>query len=84
MPHVTIRLEVDPTSRRRTVVVSYESDVDALPNEHEEEHKAMVKKLIEGGILAEGDGLRVEREGVGAVGGESTAQEDAQRAARKA
>src|SRR3990172_6673684 len=51
MPHVTIRLQVDPVTRKKTVILSYESDPGALPIEHEEEHRRIVDKLIEGGAL---------------------------------
>ena len=51
MPHVTIRLQVDPVTRKKNVVVSYESDSGALPLEHEDEHRRLVDKLIEGGAL---------------------------------
>lgn len=80
MPHVTIRLEVDPTSRRRTVVVSYASDSDALPHEHEEEHRALVKKLFEGGLLSEDDHVRVERVSEGVAGETAVAEPAARRA----
>ena len=51
MPHVTIRLETDPATRKKTVIISYESDAGALPMEHEDEHRKIVDKLIEGGAL---------------------------------
>ena len=84
MPHVTLRLEVDPTSRRRTVVVSYRSDPDALPSEHEEEHRALVQKLLEGGLITEEEAgrIRVERAEVPPQAtAESTAEPEAQRRA---
>jgi hypothetical protein len=51
MPHVTIRLETDPATRKKTVIISYESEAGALPMEHEDEHRRLVDKLIEGGVL---------------------------------
>ncbi|MGC4116942.1 MAG: hypothetical protein QM765_20750 [Myxococcales bacterium] len=51
MPHVTIRLQVDPVTRKKNVIISYESDSGALPLEHEDEHRRLVDKLIEGGAL---------------------------------
>ncbi len=63
MPSARIRLDVDPTTKKRTVVISYESDEDALPHEHEEAHRALVDKLIERGIVGAGDSIVVEREG---------------------
>lgn len=79
MAHVTIRLELDPVSRRRTVVVSYRSDADALPSEHEEEHRAVVQKLLEGGLISgeEAGRIRVERaEGAPQATPGSTGQEE--------
>lgn len=51
MAEVTIRLLIDRTTGRKDVVISYTSDADALPSEHEDEHKRIVEKLIEGGVL---------------------------------
>jgi hypothetical protein len=65
MASARIRLEIDPVSGKRTVVIGYESDSDALPHEHEEAHRALVKRLFEGGIAKSGDAIRVEREGEG-------------------
>jgi hypothetical protein len=80
MPSVRIRLEIDPVTRKRTVWVAYESDLDALPHEHEEEHRALVNKLFEGGLVKTGDTVRVEREGEGAqaetVAGEAEAKRE--------
>lgn len=59
MANVTLRLEVDPRTRRRSVVVSYASDPDALPLEHEEEHRALVEKLLEGGLISAEEAGRV-------------------------
>ena len=65
MAEVTIRLIVDPTTRKKNVVISYTSDSDALPIEHEDAHREVVDKLIEGGALkaAELGKIIVEREG---------------------
>jgi hypothetical protein len=63
MPSARIRLDIDPQTGKRTIVVAYESDSDALPHEHEEEHRALLKKLFEGGLAKEGDTILVEREG---------------------
>jgi hypothetical protein len=46
-----IRLRVDPATKKRDVIVSYTSDADALPLEHEEDHRRLVDRLIEGGAL---------------------------------
>ena len=62
MPEMTIRLEVDPDTGRKRVRVAYESDADALPMEHEEEHRALIKKLLEQGLIDDPDQVVVERE----------------------
>jgi hypothetical protein len=52
MAELTLRLIHDPSTGKRNIVVSLRSDEDALPHEHEEQHRALVNKLIEGGVLA--------------------------------
>jgi hypothetical protein len=78
---VTIRLIVDPTTRKKNVVISYTSDSDALPIEHEDAHREIVDKLIEGGALkaAELGKIIVDREGdqgVGSVEGEQQGERE--------
>jgi len=55
MAEMTIRLEIDPQSGKKNVVISYRSDEDALPLEHEEDHRRLVDRLIEGGALSAAD-----------------------------
>jgi hypothetical protein len=43
---MTIRLVVNPTTGKREVDIAYESDSDALPMEHEEEHRRLVEKVV--------------------------------------
>jgi hypothetical protein len=64
MAELTIRLQVDPQTGKKNVILSYRSDEDALPLEHEEEHRQLVDQLIEGGALraAELGEIIVERE----------------------
>lgn len=50
MADLTIRLVVDPETGARRVVVDYGSDADALPMEHEADHRALVEALVEGGL----------------------------------
>ena len=50
MADLILRLRVDPVSGRREVVVDYTSDSDALPHEHEEEHRRLAGKVVEGGL----------------------------------
>jgi len=79
MASAHIRLDIDPVTRKRTIVISYESDSDALPNEHEEAHRALVEKLFEGGIAKQGDDIQVERaqeKGLSDASGESEPQKE--------
>lgn len=36
----------DPVTGQRSLVIKYISEPDALPVEHEQEHKAFVKRLV--------------------------------------
>jgi hypothetical protein len=51
MAEMTIRLRCDPTTGKRDIVITLRSDEDALPHEHEQQHRALVEKLIEGGVV---------------------------------
>ena len=51
MAEMTIRLRIDPNTGKKDIIVSLSADADALPHEHEQQHKALVEKLIEGGII---------------------------------
>ena len=63
MAEMTIHLRCDPATGKKDIIVSLKSDDDALPMEHEHEHKALVNKLIHGGILEASEvGKVVERE----------------------
>ena len=64
MAELTIRLVVDPDTGKKNVIIAYESESDAMPMEHEDEHRNLVDKLIEGGALsaAELGKIVVERE----------------------
>jgi len=73
---MTIRLSVDQATGKKNIIISYTSDSDALPIEHEEEHRQLVDKLIEGGALkaSEVGTIVIERE---VPAGEATAREQA-------
>lgn len=60
---MTIRYERDPETGARRIIVDYQSESDALPMEHEEEHRALVEKLIAGGLIdaSEGGAVVIER-----------------------
>ncbi len=64
MAEMTIRLRCDPATGKKDIIVSLHSDEDALPHEHEQQHKALVEKLIHGGLLeaSEVGQIVVERE----------------------
>jgi hypothetical protein len=49
--NLILRLQIDPATGKKDVIIKYESDPDALPMEHEEEHRRIVDRLIEGGAL---------------------------------
>ena len=50
MADLILRLRVDPVTGRREVVIDYTSDSDALPIEHEQDHRRLAEKVIEGGL----------------------------------
>jgi hypothetical protein len=80
MPEMTIRLRTDPATGKKDIVVSLSADADSLPHEHEQQHRALVERLLEGGLVkaSELGQVIVEREeptresqsGTAATGGE--------------
>jgi len=64
MAEMTIRLIPDPQTGKKNIIISLHSDEDALPIEHEQQHRALVDKLIQGGIVkaSELGKISVERE----------------------
>jgi hypothetical protein len=63
MADVTIRFRHNPKTGKRDLVISYESDQDALPHEHERDHRAVVEQLL-GQKLGDDVGeIHVERAG---------------------
>lgn len=69
MASMTIKLQVDPVTKKRNVIIKLDSDSDALPQEHEEQHRALVDALIKNGTLKAEDlgHIHIEREGQGAA-----------------
>ncbi len=51
MAELILKLEIDPDTGKKNVLIDYGSDADALPMEHEEDHRQLVDQLIEGGAL---------------------------------
>jgi hypothetical protein len=77
MAEVTIRLRHNPRTGEREVVIHYESESDALPHEHERDHRALAEALI-GRPLAElVPGVAVDRVVVERAPVAGAAQEDA-------
>jgi hypothetical protein len=64
MAEMTIRLIPDPTTGKKNIIISLSSDAEAMPHEHEQQHRALVDKLIQGGIVkaTELGKISVERE----------------------
>ncbi|MFQ3651278.1 MAG: hypothetical protein SNJ75_13160 [Gemmataceae bacterium] len=51
MAEMTIRMIPDPQTGKKQIIISMKSDEDALPHEHEQAHRALVDKLIQGGLV---------------------------------
>lgn len=51
MAEVTIRMVLDPETGKRQILIAMKSDEDAMPHEHEQAHRAVVDKLIQGGLV---------------------------------
>jgi hypothetical protein len=66
MAELNIRLQIDPETGKKNLIIEYESDSDMLPIEHEEEHRRLVNELVEGGVVkAEELGKVVVKRGAG-------------------
>jgi hypothetical protein len=50
MPDVILRLRVDPATGKRELVIDYTSDADALPMEHEDAHRRLAERVVDGGL----------------------------------
>lgn len=75
MPEMTIRLRVNPETGKKDIVIDLRSDDDALPHEHEQQHRRLVEKLISGGLVeqAEVGKVVIERESVDSASSTQTA-----------
>ena len=51
MAEMTIRLRTDPATGKKDIIIDLHSDIDALPHEHERQHRALVQRLIDGGLV---------------------------------
>ena len=50
MPDLILRLRVDPATGKRELVIDYTSDADALPIEHEDAHRQLADRVVDGGL----------------------------------
>ena len=50
MADLILRLRVDPATGKRELVIDYTSDADALPMEHEDAHRQLADRIVEGGL----------------------------------
>jgi hypothetical protein len=48
---MTIRLQCDPVTGKKDIIVSLRSDASVLAHEHEQLHRALVEKLVGTGLL---------------------------------
>ena len=85
MAELTIRLRCDPATGKKDIIIGLRSDEDALPQEHEQQHRALVEKLIHGGLLkaSEVGQIIVEREEEQPAATPAASQPEAERQARK-
>ena len=51
MAEITIRLRYNAQTGKKDLLIDYHSDDDALPLEHEQEHREIVERLLGQGIL---------------------------------
>ena len=85
MAEMTIRLRCDPATGKKDIIITLRSDEDALPHEHEQQHRAIVEKILQGGLVKASElgqivVEREEKEGVAAPGG---SEQQGQRQATK-
>lgn len=55
MSEAIISLRNNPETGKKDVIIKLVSDADALPHEHEHDHKRLVDALLEGGTLKKKD-----------------------------
>lgn len=75
MAEITIRFRHDPATGKHEIVVLYESDEDALPHEHERDHRALVEEIL-GRPIGDDETIVVEREDAASSGTEESAERD--------
>jgi len=64
MAEMTIRLIPDPDTGKKNIIISLKGDEDAMPHEHEQSHRALVDKVLNGGLVKQSElgTITVERE----------------------
>lgn len=82
MAEVTIRFRYNKRTGKNEIVIGYESDSDALPHEHERDHKALAEELLGRKLDDDAEELIVER--VTKKQGAPEAEREAPVAGRKA
>lgn len=55
MAELNIKLIYNTITGKKDILIDFESDKDALPIEHEMDHKKLIEKLLGKGILAESE-----------------------------
>ncbi len=85
MAEVTIRFKHNPATGKRELIIGYESDSDALPHEHEKDHRALAEQLLGVPLGDDIEGVRVERvqKDGRAIEGELERESERQREATK-
>jgi hypothetical protein len=61
MAEITLKLRRDPATGKREIVIHLEGEADALPHEHERDHRALVEKLLGRSLTDEDGSIVVER-----------------------
>jgi hypothetical protein len=78
MAEMTIMLRRDPDTGRQNIIIKLDSDVDALPHEHEQMHRKLVQQVT--GLKPEDLGeVIVEREPEAQPGGPAASPSEAER-----
>lgn len=79
MAEVTLKLRHDPKTGRRTLMIHFESDADAMAHEHERDHRAFVEALLGVPLAEVADDVQIAREGAGAVAEQAEAEAEGAR-----
>ncbi len=51
MPEMTIQLRTNPATGKKDIIIQMSKDDDALPQEHELQHRQLVEKLLSKGLV---------------------------------